>query len=890
MQTKLKVFFIFMFFNFNFSSALIDSCLCDDEFNSSNCLNSNEIVYDINETPMFRHTILVSVIYLIAYSLVFILGFIGNCCVIFVVIRSSQMRNATNFFICNLALADMLVVICCLPATLIGHLFKPWILGWFLCKAVSYFQGVAVSASINTLMAVSIERYLAICFPFKPQMRGSQAKKWIIIIWILSLSIASPWAFFFQLSPMYQQNSTLENETNSLISQNLIKSNKILNLTKQQKNRSVSSNQCLLCKDKEKLEIKFLEKFFFFFDQLIMNQLILVSKENFEDYAFNSSIKSVNFDEIDFNYLNLIIMKWPSIFCDCFNFEKINLIEFENDVKISKKFDKNNLISIKQKLKKSFEKAFSIKEQKLKNLNDLEICKVQTNCELENIKCKSFNKLVNQVNFFQKFNDDYISFEEKSFKIENYENKNYENEFLNYELCTELWPNKTLERTYFIFANLILCYLFPLIIISACYIAIWTTVWHRSVPGEFSEKKNEKFFLKNNVMSYEIGSEKKKRFKRFSFDFNLSKRRNEKKNEICFQQSFESLDENKNLMNSKNKITYSIKNSHSLDENKLKKLSFLEMKDLNERKLLIKSLSIPEKIQTLNTKKTTNTKQFTETKQTIVSINNNLSKINLTNKSLDNLDERNNLNFVDKMKKFFIKEKDKLKNEKLNLSTIENLNSEISLPIQNNSSNDSKKGKKTFNHQFDEKFLSKNLNEDDIKEVSRKNDDVFELKKQISSTKTIHNLNKKICRSKYLTQLNSSIQTNRFQLILQRSRYKVAKMMIIVVLVFFLSWLPLYLIFTKIKLSLELTSFPDSEDRIIRLLAPFAQWLGASNSCINPLLYAFFNKKYYSEFVKIFSNINCLHFFKKENKNDLKNMKTLIMKKQSKRHPSMTTN
>ena len=34
-----------------------------------------------------------------------------------------------------------------------------WHFGPFLCKAVPYFQAVAVSASVNTLVAVAIERY-----------------------------------------------------------------------------------------------------------------------------------------------------------------------------------------------------------------------------------------------------------------------------------------------------------------------------------------------------------------------------------------------------------------------------------------------------------------------------------------------------------------------------------------------------------------------------------------------------------------------------------------------------------------------------------------------------------------------------------------------------------
>lgn len=33
-----------------------------------------------------------------------------------------------------------------------------WHFGWFLCKTVPYIQAVAVSASVNTLTAVAIER------------------------------------------------------------------------------------------------------------------------------------------------------------------------------------------------------------------------------------------------------------------------------------------------------------------------------------------------------------------------------------------------------------------------------------------------------------------------------------------------------------------------------------------------------------------------------------------------------------------------------------------------------------------------------------------------------------------------------------------------------------
>jgi hypothetical protein len=54
---------------------------------------------------------------------VFVVGLIGNSCVIAVVYRSPRMRTVTNFFIVNLAVADVLVIVFCLPATLMSNIF-----------------------------------------------------------------------------------------------------------------------------------------------------------------------------------------------------------------------------------------------------------------------------------------------------------------------------------------------------------------------------------------------------------------------------------------------------------------------------------------------------------------------------------------------------------------------------------------------------------------------------------------------------------------------------------------------------------------------------------------------------------------------------------------------
>ncbi|XP_053635992.1 neuropeptide SIFamide receptor-like [Cherax quadricarinatus] len=171
--------------------------------NTTSCLtnDTSQPCYDY-EVPTFRHSLSVTVLYCVSYVLVSVMGVVGNSFVVAVVMRAPRMRTVTNVFIANLAVADLLVNIIVMPTTLIGHLLNAWVLGLFICKAMSYLQGVSVSASINTLVAISVDRALAICYPMRCQITSRTCRSIIVVIWAFSLSITLPWAIFFKLEPI----------------------------------------------------------------------------------------------------------------------------------------------------------------------------------------------------------------------------------------------------------------------------------------------------------------------------------------------------------------------------------------------------------------------------------------------------------------------------------------------------------------------------------------------------------------------------------------------------------------------------------------------------------------------------------------------------------------
>lgn len=80
-------------------------------------------------------------------------------------------------------------------------------------------------------------------------------------------------------------------------------------------------------------------------------------------------------------------------------------------------------------------------------------------------------------------------------------------------------------------------------------------------------------------------------------------------------------------------------------------------------------------------------------------------------------------------------------------------------------------------------------------------------------------------------------------------------MLVVVVIIFMLSWLPLYAIFIRIKLGSE--QMEAWEAVLLAYTTPLAQWLGASNSAVNPVLYAYFNQKYRRGFTAIIQSGSC---------------------------------
>ncbi|KAL3093842.1 hypothetical protein niasHS_004212 [Heterodera schachtii] len=129
---------------------------------------------------------------ILAYIAVFLICLIGNLFTILVICAHRSMRTATNFFLANLAVVDLLVAIFCILQNMfhvVGTNDGRWLFGATLCKLYSFVLHFFPCTSIGILFCASVEKYIDVFTPrFRVLLMAS--------IWAVSLLFSLPYYIF----------------------------------------------------------------------------------------------------------------------------------------------------------------------------------------------------------------------------------------------------------------------------------------------------------------------------------------------------------------------------------------------------------------------------------------------------------------------------------------------------------------------------------------------------------------------------------------------------------------------------------------------------------------------------------------------------------------------
>ncbi|XP_035524665.1 cysteinyl leukotriene receptor 1 [Morone saxatilis] len=133
-------------------------------------------------------------VYSTSYSLITVLGLVGNGFALAVLIRTYRQSSPFHVYMLNLAVSDILCVLT-LPLRVLYYVNKgQWYLGDFLCRISSYALYVNLYCSIYFMAAMSITRFLAIVFPVQNMrlVTENRARLVCVGIWVFICLSSSP--------------------------------------------------------------------------------------------------------------------------------------------------------------------------------------------------------------------------------------------------------------------------------------------------------------------------------------------------------------------------------------------------------------------------------------------------------------------------------------------------------------------------------------------------------------------------------------------------------------------------------------------------------------------------------------------------------------------------
>ncbi|XP_061674340.1 adenosine A2a receptor a [Syngnathoides biaculeatus] len=131
----------------------------------------------------------ISAPYIVVELLIAIFSVLGNVLVCWAVFLNSNLQNNTNFFVVSLAVADIAVGILAIPFAIVISI--GFCSNFYGCLFIACFVLILTQSSIFSLLAIAMDRYIAIKLPlrYNSLVTGQRAQGIIAVCWVLSIII-----------------------------------------------------------------------------------------------------------------------------------------------------------------------------------------------------------------------------------------------------------------------------------------------------------------------------------------------------------------------------------------------------------------------------------------------------------------------------------------------------------------------------------------------------------------------------------------------------------------------------------------------------------------------------------------------------------------------------
>ncbi|XP_023042797.1 vasopressin V1b receptor [Piliocolobus tephrosceles] len=135
----------------------------------------------------------------------------GNLAVLLTLGQLGRKRSRMHLFVLHLALTDLAVALFQVLPQLLWDITYRFQGPDLLCRAVKYLQVLSMFASTYMLLAMTLDRYLAVCHPLRSLQQPGQSTYLLIAApWLLAAILSLPQVFIFSLREVIQGSGVLD--------------------------------------------------------------------------------------------------------------------------------------------------------------------------------------------------------------------------------------------------------------------------------------------------------------------------------------------------------------------------------------------------------------------------------------------------------------------------------------------------------------------------------------------------------------------------------------------------------------------------------------------------------------------------------------------------------
>ena len=133
-----------------------------------------------------------------AYCLLFVVSLAGNILIGIIVYKEKALRTPINILIVNMAISDLLFSIIHFPALFVklntaSHWLPSGPLGQALCRLKYFAYHASSTVSIQSLVLIAVDRFVAVVFPLRPSLISSKrCRLFILVIWVVAMAVCCP--------------------------------------------------------------------------------------------------------------------------------------------------------------------------------------------------------------------------------------------------------------------------------------------------------------------------------------------------------------------------------------------------------------------------------------------------------------------------------------------------------------------------------------------------------------------------------------------------------------------------------------------------------------------------------------------------------------------------